>query len=374
MRTTRWRGGLPVEARRAFCELYQVGEYDLGDGRKIRAASIPDPAKDGSRIVIVDPIDASDTPSAWECVKMQPPPAAYDLYRCGQVLAHRDAERLGWGWTRGQFAGRPAYIVGSGPSALRAREAIPRRGVRRGLVFAINNAAKIFPGDHDFWCLGDALWPDRQPEWQARLLAEWAEHDHTGAWGLFMAYANARAVAQFHDRGGMRADFYLGYNANPYRKLAGADLPGFITGLQAIVEVVHAAAWLGCVPIVLFGVDEAREVSGATHAIETVGWRTGTTPTTWQRHPGLFGNVETCPQFTLTAMILSAEGAFLQDAEIPVFNASSGLDLLFALYLDPAEAVWLCEEGDDASRDEVRAQTPSLGRRARPVEPTIVLS
>lgn len=360
----RWRGGLPRAAREAFCRLFKVGEYEMPDGTRIRAAQIHDGR--GSSAVLVDPVDASDLPEAFGCVRMQPPPAAYDLYRRGQVLAHRMADRLKWGWTRNQLAGRPAYIVGSGPSAMAAREAIPTRGSRHGVVFAINNAAKVFPGDHDFWCLGDALWPNDRDDWQDRLLDEWATHDHAGACGLFHAYANARAVNQFLDQGGCHTDFYLAWNQNPYRAIAGVSLPGFVTGLQGLIEIVHVAYWLGCAPIVLFGVDEARAVDGPMHGVETVGWRSGTEPTGlgWRRHPGLFGEVETCEAMLLTAMLLAAESAFLADDGVPVFNSSRGLDLLFAQYLDPAEAVWFCEEGFAADLETQRARTPSLGRRA----------
>lgn len=330
-----WWRGLPENAQDTAVEMFTISEFKA-EGHRIRSAQVDSGAQ------VLDPVAADEYPATFNLVSTAGCAPGLHRHRVRQVLANID-RGMGWGIERGQLQDVPAYIVGNGPSAELAREMLPTRAEgRAGAVFAINGAAEMFPGDHDFWACSCALWPDGDEEWLDRHLSNWSAFDHTGADGIFQVYTSARAVDQFRTQGGVDAHFYVGLQKNPYRNLLDNHhgLPSFQEGIQGVVSVIHAAYWLGCAPIVLFGIDQCRplEWSGSDriHSQEGAGWRpSGIQETQWYRREGLVGPVETCDQFLIAGQHVSAIAMWLSDTGWPIVNASRGLDFGFAPAVDP---------------------------------------
>ncbi len=337
-----WFRELAEPAREAARKSFKLGTYTPPDGPLVRAAQI----ETGG--IVLDPVAVTHYPKAWRLTWAQIPPSNYHAYRTQQVLANRD--RMRCSLEMGSRLGTPAYIVANGPSAADRVREIPSRP-RDSLVFAINAAADLI--EHDYWILGCALYPGEKSSagWRHRLIGEWMALDHTGAEMVCATYADAELVTDFEKRWG-DIHFWHGANRNPYRPLVHetTNLPNLIEGIQSIVATIHLASWLGCGPIFLYGVDQARPIgSERMHAAGREGWAGGGPPEeAWYRQPGVGGGeVETNAVLACAALHVAAISMWLQDAAIPIFNCSAGLDFLFAPHLSPAEATELIADVEE---------------------------
>lgn len=365
-RTYRWRGGLAASGRRMAASIFRLDERQKpwNQQETIRGAVLrEDDAWQGRSVIVLDPLDCDDEPRAWQAVACEVPEPEYHRWRIVQVMSNLDRMRVPWALARGQFAGRPGYLVGSGHSARRAAEAILPRARRRGVVLALNSAAGLFPGEMNLWWCHDALWPAGDNAWRARTLGEWAGYDFTGAHGMFSVHTAADVVDLFLERGGVSANFAHGLHRSPYRELVSdVNLPSFVEGMQGAVSAFHALAWLGCDPILLFGVDQAKPIGAAREhygavcplCAQTDGRRVSWRPSSyahdayaWIESDGVEGPVDTCTTFLLAAKHLVALSMWYADGGKTVVNCSAGLDLVFAPHVtDYREAVRRAEVGE----------------------------
>lgn len=334
---------LPEEMRSIAESTWPLGLMSSEKYGNGRAAQLPHGA------IVVDPKSAADHPEVWRLVKQMLPSPAYHAWRVRQVIANGQVLRMlasqgipGWTFPRDHYKGRPAYIVGNGPSALLARDHIPRKPDRRGLVFAVNGAAKLFESDLDFWCIGDALWPDGRLAWRHRVLGEWGSIDFTGSHAISSIYTSAEALELYKLAGGGSVNFYHGCHENPYRPLVteDQDLPAFVEGLQAVTSHIHAAWWLGCSPIILFGLDQCyRPEEGSLHAAGNAGWRPSNL-SQWVEVIDVTGKKsQTSPDMVSAATHIAALAMWIQDTGTRVWNASEGVDYVFAPHVKADEIV-----------------------------------
>jgi hypothetical protein len=342
---------LPEEMREAAESTWPIGIVRSKEIGEARAARLPHGA------IVLDPMAAADNPEIWKLVRQHLPSPAYHSWRARQVMQNDQILRVlssqgvpGWRFERNQFAGRPAYIIGNGPSAHLARAHIPKRSDRKGLVFCVNGSAKLFDGDLDFWCLGDALWPDGRLAWRHQVLGEWGSVDYSGSHAIASIYSSAEALELYRLGGGGSTSFYHGCHENPYRPLVTEDqiLPAFVEGLQAVVSHINAAWWLGCSPIILCGLDQCyRPEAESLHASGNAGWRPGLT-SEWIEVTDVAGRrAQTMPDLVAAATHVAALAMWIQDVGVPVFNASEGVDYIFAPYEPAASIIEKAEKGVD---------------------------
>lgn len=316
---------------------FLMGEYRSGHfASPVRVAAIDNES------LILDPVAVTDVPDAWRAVSAALPEPDFHAHRMAQACANRPM--VGFDLPRGLHAGRPAYVVGNGPSAAQVA-VLPPREQRDGIVFALNGAAHLLPGNHDYWCVCDSLWPRGDDAWLAALLADWATMDHSGAQMLAAVYTHQGLTRGFFDTWGP-VHFYHGAHRNPYRDLFAPDrprLPSFIESWQSITTVMHLAYYLGCSPIFLVGVDQGRPLGSTRfHAGGAIGWRPSGMPTAqeWYAHPGVRGTVvETTAYLALCGQHVAAMAMWLMDAGVPAFNCGAGLDYYFAPVAPFAEIV-----------------------------------
>jgi len=334
---------LPPGMQRAAAQTWKLGWIRSASIGETRAAQLAHGA------LALDPLAAMKTPEIWKLAKQHIPSPAYHAWRIRQVLANGQVLRMleqqgkpGFGLDAGQFAGTPAYIVGNGPSAHAAREVIPRRDDRRGLVFAVNGAAKLFDGDLDFWCVGDALWPKGNLAWWHKVLGEWGSVDYSGSQAIASIYTSADALDLFRLAGGGAVHFYHGLHENPYRPLIteGQQLPNFVEGLQAVVSHINAAFFLGCSPIILCGLDQCfRPDEGGLHASGDAGWRPDV-GAEWIEVTDVIGRKSlTMPDMVAAANHVAALAMWIQDAGTPILSASEGVDYVFAPFIQAREII-----------------------------------
>lgn len=320
--------------------------------------------------IVMDPATIDVFPDAWQAATASASPAPYHRWRVRQVTEnHALLGGLPRTFRRNEYWGRPAYLVGAGPSASLARDLLPRRPGRRGIVCCLNSAAAWFPGDHDLWFSSCALWPgvldddekrERAAAWERDLDAYWSTFDHAGARMLAHLFTSTASIRRFRDGGGGDVGFFCGANVNPYRLLCDEAPLAFVEGLQGAVSALHFLYWLGCGPIALFGLEHARplEWSGTDrlHGHDgSPGWRPGgIREAHWYHHPGVGGRtVETTYPMAVAAMHISALAMWMADDGRSVVNCSQGLDYGFAPPVEPARILAATEGGGGGDAEKI---------------------
>lgn len=252
-------------------------------------------------------------------------------------------------------SGNTAYVIGNGPSARYAAAFLPRRDRRKGKVLAINGASKWFNGDMDYWATWDWL---GRPHWVDGI-------DFTGCQGLFSQYAARGCVEEFERRGG-NPNYFLGGNRNPYRQHAKyADLPSLEEGLETMFSALHFCYYAGFSNIVLFGAEHAiRPESLDLHGGEGDAPRVAAAQELAGGVKRLFdhkGNwiytevldyrgrpCWTTPHLHNGAAFIVGMLMFLHESGVDCWNASGGLELVFAQHCSPQ---WVIGEIETATRE-----------------------
>lgn len=331
---------LPLVSQQAAKELFTFGNSKCADF-SVRTALIRGKRfglmGENKGCYIPDPIQVTDNPDAWKLFQGGIPKPEMHAWRLQQAIHNQPY--FGWNLKRNQYKDRPAYIVGNGPSAKLAQEMIPSKP-REGIVIATNGAGHLFPGDMDIWVCCDALWPDGDDKWLQSTLKDWRDINKDGAELVFSVYANHTIICQEDD-----GNFYIGAHRNPFRALLTCELPSFIEGLQGIVTMIHLAYYLGCNPIVLFGVDQGRIPGKPFHAAGNAEWREMPAKDQWFEIEGVNDTtVQTNKHMLCNAFHIMAAGMWLADAGIQLFNASMGMKLHFVPWIDAGKVIDLCEE------------------------------